>query len=240
MINEMIRVQRGDEEVTAQRTILEQQAEAAARAREEKIVENFLEAQARHEAELSHQARAAVQNHALEEKAYYEARFHHLEANLQHRQALHNHNLEEKARAQSRRLHQQLEESEQHYRNTIQREAENYAANLQQELQYHMTSNAQSQNLLSAERDKFRKEYDLRAEKWSNYSEEITQRAEEALHNLTDDYNEMGEELAVAQAHLLQWEEWQQENFPPTTQAEEDGRNGTRSLLRDQRIFRST
>ena len=223
MINEMIRVQRGDEEVTAQRTILEQQAEAEARAREERIVENFLEAQARYETEMSHQARAAVQNHALEEKAYYEARFHHLEANLQHRQAIHNHNLEEKAIAQSRRLHQQLEESEQHYRNTIQREAESYAANLQQELQYHMTSNAQSQSLLSAERDKFRKEYDVQAEKWSNYSEEITHRAEEALQNLTDDYNEMGEELAVAQAHLLQWEEWQQENFPPTTQAEEDG-----------------
>ena len=117
MINEMIRVQRGDEEVTAQRTILEQQAEAEARAREEKIVENFLEAQARYETYLSHQARAAMQNHALEKKAYYETRFHHLEANLQHKQALHNHNLEEKAIAQSRRLHQQLEESEQHYRN---------------------------------------------------------------------------------------------------------------------------
>ena len=76
MINEMIRVQRGDEEVTAQRTILEQQAEAEARAREERIVENFLETQARYETDLSHQARAAVQNHALEEKAYYEARFH--------------------------------------------------------------------------------------------------------------------------------------------------------------------
>ena len=164
-----------------------------------------------------------MHNHALEEKAYYEARFHHLEANLQHRQALHNHNLEEKAIAQSRRLHQQLEESEQHYRTTIQREAESYAANIQQELQYHMTSNAQSQSLLSAERDKFRKEYDVQAEKWSNYSEEITQRAEETLQNLTDDYNEMGEELAVAQAHLLQWEEWQQEKFPPTTQAEENG-----------------
>ena len=131
MINEMIRVQRGDEEVTAQRTILEQQAEAEARAKEERIVENFLETQARYETDLSHQARAAVQNHALEEKAYYETRFHHLEANLQHRQAIHNHNLEEKAIAQSRRLHQQLEKSEQHYRNTIQREAESYAANLQ-------------------------------------------------------------------------------------------------------------
>ena len=27
----------------------------------------------------------------------------------------------------------------------------------------------------------------------------------------------------MAQSHLLQWEEWQQEGFPPTTQAEEDG-----------------
>ena len=66
-----------------------------------------------------------------------------------------------------------------------------------------MTSNAQSQSLLSAERDKFRKEYDVQAENWSHYSEEITHRAEEALQNLTDDYNEMGEELAVAQSHLL-------------------------------------
>ena len=214
MVNEMIRVQRGDEKVTAQQTILEQQAETEARAKEEKIVEQFLEAQARHEAELSQQAKAAVQQHALEEKAYYEARFHHLEANLQHRQALHNHNLEEKAIGQSRRLHQQLEESEQHYRTTIQREAENYAANLQQELQYHMTSNAQSQSLLSAERDKLHKEYDVQAEKWNHYSEEITQQAEEALQGLTDEYNELGEELAVAQLHLLQWEEWQQEGFP--------------------------
>ena len=223
MVNEMIRVQRGDEEVTAQRTILEQQAEAEARAREERIVEQFLEAQARHEAELSQQARAAVQQHALEEKAYYEARFHHLEANLQHRQALRNHNLEEKAIGQSRRLHQQLEESEQHYRTTIQREAENYAANLQQELQYHVPSNAQSQSLLSAERDEFRKEYDVQVEKWSHYSEGITQKAEETLQGLTDEYNELGEELAVAQLHLLQREEWQQEGLPPQTQSEEGG-----------------
>ena len=41
MINEMIRVQRGDEEITAQRTILEQQAEAEGRAREERTVERF-------------------------------------------------------------------------------------------------------------------------------------------------------------------------------------------------------
>ena len=158
LVNEMIRVQRGDAEVTAQRTILEQQAEAEAKAREERTVEQFLEAQARYETNLSQQARAAVQQHALEEKVCYEARFHHLEANFQHRQALHNHNSEEKAIAQSRLLHQQLEESEQHYKTTIQREAESFANNLQQELQYHMTSNAQSQSLLSAERDKFRKE----------------------------------------------------------------------------------
>ena len=74
MVNEMIRVQRGDEEVTAQRTILEQQAEAEARAREERTVEQFLETQARYETDLSQQARAAVQQHALEEKAYYETR----------------------------------------------------------------------------------------------------------------------------------------------------------------------
>ena len=60
-----------------------------------------------YETELSQQARAAVQQHAFEEKVYYEARFRHLEANLQRRQALHNHNLEEKAIAQSRRLCQQ-------------------------------------------------------------------------------------------------------------------------------------
>ena len=94
---------------------------------------------------------------------------------------MHNHNLEEKAIPQSRLLHQQLEESEQHYKTTIQREAENFANNLQQELQYHMTSNAQSQSLLSAERDKFRQEYDVQAEKWNHYSEEITQQAEETL-----------------------------------------------------------
>ena len=136
---------------------------------------------------------------------------------------MHNHNLEEKAIAQSRLLHQQLEESEQHYRTTIQREAETFANNLQQELQYHMTSNAQSQSLLSAERDKFRKEYDVQAKKWNHYSEEITHQAEETLQGLTDEYNELGEELAMAQLHLLQWEEWQQEGFPPQTQAEEDG-----------------
>ena len=164
MVNEMIRLQRGDEEVIAQRTIIEQQAGAEARAREERTVEHFLEAQARYETELSQLARAAVQQHALEEKACYEARFHHLEANLQHRQVMHNHILEEKAIAQSRCLHQQLEESEQHYRTTIQREAENYASNLQQELHYHTTSSAQSQSLLFAERTKFRQEHDVQAE----------------------------------------------------------------------------
>ena len=217
----MIRLQRGDEEVTAQRTIVEQQAEAEARAREEGTVERCLEAQARHEAELSQQARATVHNHNLEEKAYDEARFHHLEANLQYRQALHNHNLEEKAIAQSRLLHQQLEESEQHYKTTIQREAENFANNLQQELQYHMTSNAQSQSLLSAERDKFRKEYDVQAEKWSHYSEEITQQAEEALQGLTDEHNAIGEELAQVHNDLFHWTEWYQEGLPPQTQAED-------------------
>ena len=114
IINETIRLQRGDEEVTAQRAIVEQQAEAEAKAREERTVEQFLEAQARYESDLSHQARQAVQQHTLEETAYFEARFHHLEVNLQRRQAMRNHNLEEKAIAQSRRLHQQLEEPEQH------------------------------------------------------------------------------------------------------------------------------
>ena len=146
MINEMIRLQRDDEEVPAQRTVVDQQAEAEARAREERTVEQFPAAQARYETDLSQQARAAVQQHVLEEKTYYEARFHHLEANLQHRQAMRNHDLEEKAIAQSRHLRQQLEESEQHYRTTIQREAEAFANNLQQELQYHMTSSAQSQS----------------------------------------------------------------------------------------------
>ena len=222
LVNEMIRVQPGDEEVTAQWTILEQQAEAEARAREERTVEQFLEAQARYEKDLSQQARAAVQQHTLQEKACYEARFHHLEANLQHRQALRNHNLEEKAIAQSRRLHQQLEESEQHYKTAIQREAENFANNLQKELQYHMTSNGQSQSLLSAERDKFRQEYDAQAEKWSHYSE-ITQQAEEALQGLTDEHNTIEKEPAQAQNDLFDWTEWYQEGFPPRTQAEEDG-----------------
>ena len=68
MVDEMIRLQRGDEEVTTQKTVIKQQAEAEARAREEKIVEQFLGAQAGHEAELSQQARVAVQQHALEKK----------------------------------------------------------------------------------------------------------------------------------------------------------------------------
>ena len=45
-INEVLRLQRGCEEVTAQRTIVEQQAEAEAEATEERTVEEFLEAQA--------------------------------------------------------------------------------------------------------------------------------------------------------------------------------------------------
>ena len=69
MVNEMIRLQRGDEEVTAQRTVIEQQAEAETRVREKKTVEQFLEAQARHEAVVTTRARAAVQHQALEEKA---------------------------------------------------------------------------------------------------------------------------------------------------------------------------
>ena len=195
MVNKMIRLERGDEEATAQRTVIEQQAEAEAQTREDGTVEQFFEAQTRYETDLSQQTRAAVQQHALEEKAYYETRFHHLEANLQHRQALHNHNLAEKAIAQSRLLHQQVEESEQHYKTTMQREAENFANNLQQELQYHTTSNAQSQSLFSALRDRFRQEYDVHAEKWSHYSEEITQQAEEALQGLTDKRNAIGQEL---------------------------------------------
>ena len=107
----MIRLQRGDEKITAQWTVIEQHAEAEARAKEEKTVEQFLEGQVGYETDLSQQTRAAVQQHALEEKVYYETRFHHLEANLQHKQAIHTHNLEENAIAQSRRLHQQLEES---------------------------------------------------------------------------------------------------------------------------------
>ena len=75
LVNEMIRVHRGDEEVTAQRTIMEQQAEAEARAREERTVEQFFEAQARYETALSHQARAAVKQHALEEKGLLRSTF---------------------------------------------------------------------------------------------------------------------------------------------------------------------
>ena len=68
-----------------------------------------------------------------------------------------------------------------------------------------MTSSAQSQSLLSAERTKFRQEYDVQAEKWNHYSEEITQQAEETLQNLTDNYYTMGEDLAKAQLDLFEW-----------------------------------
>ena len=68
MVNEVIRLQRGDEEITAQGTVFEQQAEAEARAKEERTVEQFLETQARNYTNLSQQARAALQQHALGKK----------------------------------------------------------------------------------------------------------------------------------------------------------------------------
>ena len=64
LVNEMICVRRSHRT----KDHLEQQAEAEARAREERTVEQFLEAQARYETDLSQQARAAVQQHALEKK----------------------------------------------------------------------------------------------------------------------------------------------------------------------------
>ena len=76
MINEVIRLQLRDEKVTAQPTVVEQQAVAEAKAREERTVEQFLEAQARYQSDLPHQARQAVQQNALEEKSYFEAHFH--------------------------------------------------------------------------------------------------------------------------------------------------------------------
>ena len=64
MINAMIRLQRGDEEIIPQRTIAEQKTEPEAKTREEKTVEEFIEAQACYENDLSRQARQAVQQHA--------------------------------------------------------------------------------------------------------------------------------------------------------------------------------
>ena len=69
-----------------------------------------------------------------------------------------------------------------------------------------MTSSAQSQSLLSAERDKFHQQYNVQAEKWNHYSEEITHQAEAALQGLTDEYNTIGEELAQTQCDLFDWE----------------------------------
>ena len=63
MINEMIRLQEGDEKITAQRTVVEQQADAEAKAKEEKTVEQFLEIQVRYESDI---LQHAVQQHVLE------------------------------------------------------------------------------------------------------------------------------------------------------------------------------
>ena len=109
----------------------------------------------------------------------------------------------------------ELEEAKASYRQGIHNEAEAFAQRLRQEAEYHSTSSAQAQSLLSAERQQYDKDLKEQAERWQQSHDMVTQGAEDNLREEQEDCQELRQELAEAQTTLLEWGDWYDTEYLP-------------------------
>ena len=148
LISDRSLYQSGEEEVSAERVTLEANLQQTFREREFLLRNELVEL---HFANyMSQQVRQELQTWEAQQRELYETRFRTLEYEL------HPHFAQTQLDQQTlfvryfRDLQGELQEVEEAYRETVQQEARTFAQGLHQELNDHMTSNAQGQSLLSA------------------------------------------------------------------------------------------
>ena len=197
LIDQSINLQRGEEEVAARRVAFDAQMLVEASAREEALNRELQEihfAQA-----LSLQAQQEMQNWENQQREAFATRLRIAEHHMWQEVSQRNHAVEVAALQNNQRLRVELEEAETSYRQGIQQEAEAFAQRLRQEVEYHATSSAQAQSLLSAERQKYDKDLKEQAERWQQSLDMVTQGAEDELREEQEDCQELRQEMAEAQ-----------------------------------------
>ena len=206
LIDQSINLHRGEEEVAARRVAFEAQMVVEASAREEALTRELQEihfAQA-----LSLQAQQEMYHWENQQREAFATRLRIAEHQMWQEVSQRNHAVEVAALQNHQRLRIELEEAETSYRHGIHQEAEAFAQRLRQEVEYHSTSSAQAQSLLSAERQQYDKDLKEQAERWQQSLDMVTQGAEEELREEQEDCQELRQELAEAQTTLLEWDDW--------------------------------
>ena len=233
LIDQNINLHRGEEEVAARRVAFEAQMVVEASAREEALTRELQEihfAQA-----LSLQAQQEMQFWENQQREAFATRLRIAEHHMWQEVSQRNHAVEVTALQNHQRLRIELEEAETSYRHGIQQEAEAFAQRLRQEVDYHSTSSAQAQSLLSAERQQYDKDLKEQAERWQQSLDMVTQGAEEELREEQEDCQELRQELAEAQTTLLEWDEWYDTEYLPLLEQQED----EHSLAETNALFQS-
>ena len=103
-----------------------------------------------------------------------------------------------------------------------------FAQGLRQEFNYHMTSNAQAQSLMTAERALHEESLDSHTPRWQHILDMTTKGAEEEIEQertnnveLANDLNDLRLQLQEAETQLKEWDDWYDSGvFAPTEEKE--------------------
>ena len=226
LVTDRIHFQSGQEELTAERVALEANLQQEYRDRELLLRDELVEL---HFANyMSRQAQAELQTWEAQRQELYETRFRALGYELHQHFAQQELNQEALSLRYFRDLEVELEQAEGAYRAMVQQEARAFAQDLHQELNYHMTSNAQAQSLLSAERALHEESLDNHTARWQQVLDMTTKGAEEEIeqertHNveLALNLNDLRQQLQEAEVQLKEWDDWYDSGV--FTPAEEKG-----------------
>ena len=222
-VDQRINLQRDAEDSSAQRVLFEANLVFEASQREETLHRELQEV--RFAEAYSLQAQQELQHWEQHERATLEARLRTAELRLCQEAAQHTHNLEVNALRAHHQLRGELEEAETSYRQSVQTEAEAFAQQLRQELEYQTTSTAQAQSPVSAEQRQRDIDLDSQAERWQQAVDITMMGAQEELDRETQECKEeemtnqeLPRELEEAQNDLTAWDDWYFENHLPLLQ----------------------
>ena len=179
LVTDRIHYQSGQEELTAQRVTLEANLQQEYRDRELLLRDELVEIHFAHY--MSQQARAELQTWEAQQRELYDTRFRALGHEMHLHFAQQELNQEALSLRYFRDLEVELEQAEGAYRAMVQQEARAFAQDLHQELNYHTTSNAQAQSLLSAERALHEETLDNHTVTWQQVLDMTTTGAEEEV-----------------------------------------------------------
>ena len=226
LVTDRIHYQSGQEELTAQRVTLEANLQQEYRDRELLLCDELVELHFAHY--MSRQAQAELQTWEEQQRELYETRFRALGHEMHQHFAQQELNQEALSLRYFRDLEVELEQAEAAHRAMVQQEARAFAQDLHQELDYHMTSNAQAQSLLTAERALHEESLDSHTARWQQALDMTTKGAEEEIEQertqkveLALNLNDLRLQLQEAEVQLKEWDDWYDSGvFAPTEEKE--------------------